>query len=103
MADREAAGVQIEVVYAAAADQIICLPLRVAAGTTLREAVIISGILDRCPEISLERNRIGIFGKICPPDTLLSEGDRIEIYRPVTADPKAMRRRRAVEQRSRED
>ena len=62
-------------------------------GSTVRDAVIASGLLaqfdpDHCP--------VGIFGKKKAPDTVLRDGDRVEIYRPLVADPKDARRRRAV-------
>ena len=80
-----------------------CLPaaahvidLRVAPGTSIAEAIRQSHILDRCPEINLEVNKVGIFNKLRAPGTQVQEGDRIEIYRPLIADPKTARRRRAA-------
>jgi len=80
-----------------------CLPaavhvidLRVAPGSTIAEVVRQSRILERCPEINLEVNRVGIFNKLCAPGTPVREGDRIEIYRPLIADPKTARRQRAA-------
>lgn len=69
--------------------------LRVKPGTTVREAIVSSGVLDEMPEISLDEARVGIFGKLKPLDAVVRDGDRIEIYRPLIADPKETRRRRA--------
>ena len=69
--------------------------LTMAEGSTVRDAVLASGLL---PEFDAERHPVGIFGKKKAPDTPLREGDRVEIYRPLLADPKDARRRRAVKQ-----
>jgi uncharacterized protein len=67
----------------------------VPPGTTLHAAVRLSGILQDAPEIDLSTCRVGIPGKLKELDTVLREGDRVEIYRPLIADPKDSRRRRA--------
>ena len=64
---------------------------------TARDAIEKSGLLDQFPEIDLSRQKIGIFGQICPLEKALKEGDRVEIYRPLIADPKAVRKKRADE------
>ena len=69
--------------------------LDVDAGTTIAQAIAASGVLARFPEIDLARNKLGLFGKLKPADTVLRDGDRIEIYRPLQADPMESRRRRA--------
>ncbi len=86
--------IEIEVVYALAHEQWI-IPLRVAEGTTLEQAVRASGLLEKCQEISLITQKLGIYGKAAKLDTLLRNGDRVEIYRPLIADPKEIRRQRA--------
>lgn len=86
--------ITVEVAYARPDTQVI-IPLKVAPGTTLIEAIQLSGILDQFREINLEENRVGIFSKIAKPDTVLQEKDRVEIYRTLIADPKESRRRRA--------
>lgn len=73
----------------------ILLDLQVAPGTRIDQAIRQSGILERVPEIDPSSNPIGIHGKIKALDTLLRAHDRIEIYRPLVADPKEARRRRA--------
>jgi putative ubiquitin-RnfH superfamily antitoxin RatB of RatAB toxin-antitoxin module len=64
---------------------------------TARQAIEASGILQRFPEIDLKTNKIGIFGKAAKLDAVLTEGDRVEIYRPLIADPKEARKKRAAE------
>lgn len=88
--------IDIEVVYALPAKQTL-LKQQVAAGTTVLEAVRVSGILEKHPEIDIATTKLGIFGKLVKPDTVLREKDRIEIYRPLIADPKEVRRKRAEE------
>lgn len=68
----------------------------VAVGTTLQEAILQSGILRQVPEIDFTSARVGIYGKLKSLDTVLRDHDRIEIYRPLVADPKDSRRLRAV-------
>ena len=70
--------------------------LTVAPGTTIGQAVSASGLLAELPEIDLATHPVGIYGKKKPLDTVLREHDRIELYRPLVADPKDSRRRRAV-------
>ncbi|RRJ82914.1 RnfH family protein [Aestuariirhabdus litorea] len=67
--------------------------LELAEGATLTDAIEASAILERYPGIDLEQQRVGIFGKLAKLDTPLSEGDRVEIYRPIIADPKTVARR----------
>lgn len=86
----------IEVAYALPQQQVI-LPVKVTEGATAAQAVDASGILKKFPEIDLEQNKLGIFGKLVKPDTVLRERDRVEIYRPLIADPKEVRRQRAAD------
>lgn len=69
------------------------LKLDVPDGSTLREAIERSGLLERFPEIDLGVNKVGVFGKLSRLDTRLSDGDRVEIYRPITVDPETVERR----------
>ncbi len=84
--------VRIEVVYATPARQ-VWLDLDVPAGTTVRRAIELSGILMQCPEIDLDTQKVGIHASIVKPDKVVEAGNRIEIYRPITADPKKVPRR----------
>ena len=88
--------INVEVVYALPHQQTL-LKLAVQPGTTAQDAVMVSGILEKYPEIDLSKTRLGIFGKLTKPDAVLRELDRVEIYRPLLADPKEVRRRRAEE------
>jgi len=88
--------INIEVVYALSNEQTLLRP-QLPAGTTVLEAIQASGVLDKHPEIDLATNKFGIFGKLTKPDTVLRDKDRIEIYRPLIADPKEVRRKRAEE------
>jgi len=71
-------------------------PIQVAPGTTIEQAIAASGILQDVPGIDLATCPVGIYGKKKPLDTLVRPLDRIEIYRPLVADPKESRRRRAA-------
>mgnify|MGYP003957155137 CR=1 FL=1 len=86
----------IEVTYALEKEQTL-LSLEVDEGTTLKQAVEISGILDKYPKINLKIDKTGIFGKIAKLDVVLREKDRVEIYRPLIADPKKVRKERAAQ------
>lgn len=87
-----------EVVYAlAGAAHIVAVELD--AGATLRDALAASELAARFPEIGREGGVVGVFGEKKPLDTPLADGDRIEIYRPLRADPKEVRRRRATKKR----
>lgn len=87
---------RFEVAYGRTDEQAL---LMVEADTplTAQQAIERSGILERFPEIDLSSNKIGIFGKASKLDVLLTDGDRVEIYRPLIADPKEARKKRAAE------
>lgn len=86
----------VEVAYARPEEQVL-LSLQVDAGTTIKQAIERSGILQRFPEIELAQARVGIFGKLKKADQVLHAGDRVEIYRPLIADPKEVRKQRAAQ------
>ncbi|WP_295884850.1 RnfH family protein [uncultured Thiohalocapsa sp.] len=69
------------------------LTLDVPDGCTVREAIEHAGLLKQYPDIDLDRQRVGIFGKLTKPDAKVKDGDRVEIYRPITADPETVPRR----------
>ncbi|WP_159875299.1 MULTISPECIES: RnfH family protein [Aquitalea] len=71
------------------------IALQVDAGTTAQQAVLLSGILAQFSMIDCNSLKLGIFSKAIKPETVLRAGDRVEIYRPLQADPKAVRRQRA--------
>ena len=85
----------IEVAYATPEQQII-IPLALPDQATVETAIINSGVLQRFPEIDLQQNAVGIFGKTCALNQTLRAGDRIEIYRPLLIDPKEARKKRAI-------
>jgi putative ubiquitin-RnfH superfamily antitoxin RatB of RatAB toxin-antitoxin module len=84
---------QIGVAYAEPEQQ-VWLKLEVPPGSTLLEALNRSGILSRFPQVDLKRQKVGIFGKFAKLDTPLRNGDRVEIYRPITVDPTKVKRRK---------
>ena len=69
------------------------LKLDVPDGSTVLDAIERSGLLNQFPDIDLASNKVGIFGRIVPLDTRLTDGSRVEIYRPITADPETVERR----------
>lgn len=71
----------------------VWLTVEVPEGTTVEKALERSGVLAQFPEIDLTTQKVGIFGKVAALDATLEDGDRIEIYRPITADPQAVRAR----------
>lgn len=87
----------IEVVYALSHRQKL-LRLEIPAGSNLRQAVELSGINSFFPDENIARAPLGIFGKavLKPEERLAEDGDRIEIYRPLIADPKEARKQRAA-------
>lgn len=86
--------ISIEVAYALPNEQVI-LSLDVENGTTIEQAIKQSAVLEKYPQIDLEKDKVGIFGKTQQLDTVLQARDRVEIYRPITCDPKEVRRQRA--------
>lgn len=90
------ANLNVEVVYALPAQQTL-LRARLAEGATVEDAIRASGVLDAFPEIDLARNKVGIFSKLVKLDEPVRDRDRVEIYRPLIADPKEVRRKRAEE------
>ncbi len=97
MADEKT--ILVEVAYARPDVQVI-IPLQVLPGTTLIEAIKLSGVLEQFPEIDLTMNKFGIFSKISSQDAIVREKDRVEIYRKLIADPKESRRKKAEKEKS---
>jgi len=86
--------INVEVAYALPEKQLI-RAVNVDKGTTLGAAIVQSGIMQDFPELELEDAKVGIFGKMAAMTTVLEDADRVEIYRPLIADPKEVRRKRA--------
>ncbi|MDP2154201.1 MAG: RnfH family protein [Methylotenera sp.] len=88
--------ITVEVAYALPNEQLI-IPIKVQDGITAEEAINASGIRAKFPDIDLNINKVGIFGKLTKPDTKLRHLDRVEIYRALIADPKEVRKQRAAD------
>ncbi|HGN1705735.1 TPA: RnfH family protein [Providencia rettgeri] len=84
----------IEVTYALPEKQFL-LSVKVEEGTTIEGAILASGILALRDDIDLKKNKVGIYSRPAKLTDLVQDGDRIEIYRPLIADPKELRRKRA--------
>ena len=84
----------VEVAYASPKEQVI-LTVDAEPGITIEQAIEASGVLTRFPEIDLTQNKVGIFSKAGKLDQVMEAGDRVEIYRPLIADPKATRKKKA--------
>jgi putative ubiquitin-RnfH superfamily antitoxin RatB of RatAB toxin-antitoxin module len=88
--------INVEVAYAEPARQLI-IPVNIDLGTTVGGAIVQSGIMEEFPELDVENSKVGIFGKASTMEARLKEGDRVEIYRALIADPKEVRRQRAAQ------
>lgn len=86
--------ITVEVAYALPSRQCL-LEIHVAPATDVQTCIQQSGILEQFPEIDLTKNKVGIWSRTCKLGDSVKQGDRIEIYRPLIADPKEIRRRRA--------
>ncbi|BDD94452.1 UPF0125 protein [Pandoraea sp. NE5] len=91
--------VNVEVCYALPAEQTI-VALTLSQGATMREAIERSGLPQRFPELDMSRMKAGVFGKLRALDAAVEDGDRIEIYRALKADPKLARQRRVEKVRN---
>ena len=88
--------ITVEVAHARPERQLI-LVVEIDAGATLEQAIRASGMLDQFPDIDLAVNKVGVFGKLGKLSDTLLDGDRVEIYRPLIADPKEVRKQRAAQ------
>ncbi|BCL70802.1 conserved hypothetical protein [Vibrio nigripulchritudo MADA3029] len=86
--------IHVEVVYALPLEQRV-ITLAVEAEMTVKEIIEQSGVMDIYPEIDLAKNKVGVFSRNVKLDSTVMDKDRIEIYRPLLADPKEIRRKRA--------
>ena len=93
---QKASPIRVEVAYATPEKQLI-LEIEIDTATTVRQAIELSGIIEEFPEIDSHTVKIGVFGKLISDTYQLQEKDRLEIYRPLLADPKEVRRRLAAE------
>lgn len=92
----ESESLSIEIVYALPRRQEL-VHLQLSAGSTVQQAIEASGLMQKYSEIDLKRNKVGVFGKLTKLDAPLRDRDRVEIYRPLLADPKEVRKKRADE------
>jgi len=88
--------IKVEVVYALPEEQVL-LSVDVAEGSKVKDVILASNIIEQFPEIDMDKVDVGMFGKLTKMDQAVRERDRIEIYRPLIADPKEVRKRRAAE------
>ncbi len=88
-------GIEVTVVLALP-DRATEIAVRLPAGATLGDAIEGSGLAERHPEVDVARARVGIFGKLSDRKAVLADGDRVEVYRALIADPKERRLRRAA-------
>ena len=95
----EGVTISVEIAYATPGQQIV-MPVNVPPGTTVAQAIEKSGICQRFPQIDPDTADVGIFGHVVNRDQELKERDRVEIYRPLLADPKEVRRKLALEGKS---
>nr|WP_297347615.1 RnfH family protein [uncultured Glaciecola sp.] len=86
--------INVEVVYGLPDKQSL-LSLKIGPDSSVLQAIEASGIKNIYPEIDLNENNVGIWNRTCKPSDILLDGDRVEIYRPLVADPKEVRKRRA--------
>lgn len=96
MPDTQSTIIQVEVVYGRADEQAL-LTVGVIDGAVVKDVIVASKVMEHFPEIDLEKVKVGLFGKLTKMDQVVRAGDRIEIYRPLIADPKEVRKRRAAE------
>ncbi len=86
--------INVEVAYATPEKQSL-IELTVPVGSTVEQAILASGVLDIHPEIELKKAKVGVWNRVVKPTVEVKNGDRIEVYRPLIADPKEVRKRRA--------
>ena len=100
-ADPVAGRIAVVVAYSPAPREVDQVSLSLPPDATVADALHASGLLARHPEIDLARQKVGVWGKLRTPDDPLRDGDRVELYRPLTVDPKEARRQRDRKQRGR--
>lgn len=88
--------IKVEVIYALPEKQEF-VSVQLDEGATVRQAIEASGLLAKYPEIDLAKNKLGVFAKLAKADAVVLDRDRVEIYRPLIADPKEVRKQRAAE------
>ncbi len=92
----EPESLSIEIAYALPQRQELVY-VQLPTGSTVQQAIEASGLMQKYAEIDLKKNKVGVFGKLTKLDAPLRNRDRVEIYRPLLADPKEVRKKRADE------
>jgi putative ubiquitin-RnfH superfamily antitoxin RatB of RatAB toxin-antitoxin module len=87
--------IRVEVAYALPHKQSL-IDLTMPAGSTIEDAITVSKVCDIYPQIDLTQSKVGVWNRAAKLSTVLGDGDRVEIYRPLIADPKEVRKRRAA-------
>lgn len=90
----QAGCIAIVVACSAAAREVVLIDLQLPLGATVRDALQASGLPQCGPDVDLASGKVGVWGKLCSLDHTLRDGDRVELYRPLTVDPKEARRQR---------
>jgi len=98
----ESKKIEVEVAFADPKKQLI-IPLMVEPGTTVGEAINLSQIAKEFPDYNMDELNVGVFSKSCKRDQVLKEFQRVEIYRPLIADPKEVRKKRAAEAKAKKE
>ena len=96
MASDNSATLRVEVAYARPEEQVV-IPVEAPEGATVEQVIVLSRIQERFPDINPQTAKVGVFGKLAKPSAVVRAGDRVEIYRPLLADPKEVRKKRAAE------
>ena len=96
MASDNSATLRVEVAYARPDEQVV-IPVEAPEGATVEQVIVLSRIQERFPDINPQTAKVGVFGKLAKLSAVVRAGDRVEIYRPLLADPKAIRKQRAAE------
>ena len=78
-------------------DEQVVIPVEAPEGATVEQVIVLSRVQERFPEINPQTAKVGVFGKLAKLSAVVRAGDRVEIYRPLLADPKAVRKQRAAE------
>jgi uncharacterized protein len=89
----------VSVVYATP-EMEVCVPVQLVAGSTIADAIRASGLAGKVPGIDVAVLKAGLWGKLKPASTMLREGDRVEVYRPLKADPNTARQHRVAKKRA---
>ncbi len=91
--------IEVVVAFSPAPRHVELVRVSLGVGSTVRDALAASGLLQRHPQIDSAALKVGVWGKLKPLETPLRDRDRVEVYRPLLVDPKEARRQRCLSQR----